>query len=238
MNDINGRQTANQWEDLRRQARHYENELDSKLLSFSKLVSKDIYRDDDEESDTTPLMTDSKDNFERLNTEIDALLRALNDVNTQMSQYCERVQNASATIYTLQRHREILSDYSNEFNKTRNNIEAKLNRELLLGPHKKDTGFRTTTNKKNDLLLKENQHIRSSEIMIDEQINVAVRTRDHLINQRNTFKSFQTQMTTLANKFPIINSLVHRINVKKRKDSIILGIVIAVCMTFLILYIF
>ncbi|CAG2162821.1 unnamed protein product [Oppiella nova] len=216
------RQSTQQWEELRREARHYENELDSKLLSFSKLVSKDITRDD-ESSESVPLMDDSRDGFERLNCEIDSLLRALTDVNNQMSQYCERIQNASATIYTLQRHREILHDYSNEFNKTRNNIEAKLNRELLLGPHKKDTGFRTTTNKKNDSLLKESQHIRSSEIMIDEQINVAINTRQHLINQRNTFKSIQTHMTTLA---------MHRINIKKKKDSIILGIVIAISINY------
>jgi len=58
-----------------------------------------------------------------------------------MSQYCQQMQNASAAMYTLQRHREILHDYTNEYNKTRNNIEAQLNREQLLGPVKKDTGY-------------------------------------------------------------------------------------------------
>ncbi|CAG2116527.1 unnamed protein product [Medioppia subpectinata] len=205
------KQSTNQWEELRRQARHYENELDSKLLSFSQFVSKDITRDDG--SETVPLISESRDGFEGLKGEIEGLVMALTDVNNQMSQYCERVQNASATIYTLQRHREILHDYTNEFHKTRLNIEAKLNRELLLGPHKKDTGFRTTTNKKNDLLLKESQHIRSSEIMIDEQINVAVRTREHLINQRNAFKTIQTHMTTMASMSAINcysnHSLIH-----------------------------
>lgn len=86
-------------------------------------------------------MDASRDGFERLNSEIDSLLRALTEVNNQMSEYCQRVQNASATIYTLQRHREILQDYTNEFHKTRNNIESQLNRELLLGPHKKETGY-------------------------------------------------------------------------------------------------
>jgi len=233
------RQSTNQWEELRRQARQYENELDSKLLTFSKLVSRDITRDDESESDTSPLIGASRDTFERTNSEIDSLLSSLTDINNQMSQYCQQMQNASAAMYTLQRHREILHDYTNEYNKTRNNIEAQLNREQLLGPVKKDTGgFRSTTNKKNDLYMKENEHIRNSEILVDEQINVAIRTRDHLLNQRNAFKAIQTQMTTLANRFPMINSLVHRINIKRRKDSIILGVVIAICMTFLILYIF
>lgn len=126
--------------ELRRRARQYENELDAKLLSFSKLVSKDISRED-VSGETAPLIDTSRDSFQRITDEIDGLLSALTEVNNQMSQYCERLQNASATIYTLQRHREILHDYSNEFHKTRNNIEAQINREMLLGPHKKDTGY-------------------------------------------------------------------------------------------------
>lgn len=34
--------------------------------------------------------------------------------------------------------------------------------------------------------------------MVDDQINIAIRTRETLSKQRNTFKAFQTQMTTLA----------------------------------------
>lgn len=57
-----------------------------------------------------------------------------------MSQYAQQMQNASAAMYTLQRHREILHDYTNEYHKTRNNIQAQLEREQLLGSVKKDTG--------------------------------------------------------------------------------------------------
>lgn len=37
--------------------------------------------------------------------------------------------------------------------------------------------------------------------MIDEQINIAMRTRDTLRGQRSAMKSIQTQLTTLASKF-------------------------------------
>ena len=41
-----------------------------------------------------------------------------------------------------------------------------------------------------------------------------------------------------TDRFPVINSLVQRINLRKRRDSIILGGVIAVCFILLILYAF
>lgn len=49
------------------------------------------------------------------------------------------MQNASAAMYTLQRHGEILHDYTNEFHKTKNNIQAQIEREQLIGNVKRDT---------------------------------------------------------------------------------------------------
>lgn len=37
--------------------------------------------------------------------------------------------------------------------------------------------------------------------MIDDQINIAIRTRDTLRQQRSTMKAIQTQLTTLASMF-------------------------------------
>ena len=37
----------------------------------------------------------------------------------------------------------------------------------------------------------------------------------------------RTKLNDIANRFPLINNLVQKINLKKRKDSVILGAVIA-----------
>lgn len=92
--------------------------------------------------------------------------------------------------------------------------------------------------------------------MIEEQITIAARTRETLINQRTAFKALQTQLTTLASKysytfrghrvntpyltdrFPMIGSVIHRINIRKRKDSIVLGSLIGFCTFLLLLYLF
>lgn len=45
-------------------------------------------------------------------------------------------------------------------------------------------------------------------------------------------------LDALLGRFPLVNSLVQRIQVKKKKDSLILGGVIAVCIILLLLFAF
>lgn len=45
---------------------------------------------------------------------------------------------SAALLHTMQRHREILQDYANEFRKTRSNITQHRQREDLLGDVRRD----------------------------------------------------------------------------------------------------
>lgn len=63
-------------------------------------------------------------------------------------------------------------------------------------------------------------------------------TRDHLMSQRQTFKRIQTRFNDISNRFPAVNSLVQRVNLRKRRDSIILGLVIGFCTFLMLLYTF
>uniref|UniRef100_A0A224YNV4 Golgi SNAP receptor complex member 1 n=1 Tax=Rhipicephalus zambeziensis TaxID=60191 RepID=A0A224YNV4_9ACAR len=180
--------------------------------------------------------------FETMTLEIEQLLSKLGEVNDQMSQVQTSSGGApSATVlHTLQRHRDILQDYVREFHKTRTNVQAHRERDLLLGSVRKDLDSyknSSSLNRRSEGYLKEHEHIKSSERMVHDQINIAIRTKDELLSQRNALKAIQTKMTTLANRFPMINSLVQRINLRKRRDSIILGLVIGTCTVLLLLYI-
>jgi Golgi SNAP receptor complex protein 1 len=231
---------GNNWEELRRQARQIENEIDAKLLSLSKRGAHELGPRDveEEKEDAVPLLGASNDDmFERITEDMEQLLARLSDINNKMSQYSEQLQQNPSAIYTLQRHRDILNDYTKEFRKAKTDISAQREREQLLRTtNKEDSQGFTGPNKRTEIYMKEQEHIRNSESLVDEQINVAIRTRESMMNQRNALKAIQTQMTTLANRFPMINSLIHRINIKRRKDSIIIGSVIGVCLFLLILY--
>ncbi|KAK9962181.1 hypothetical protein ABG768_007558 [Culter alburnus] len=242
---------SNYWEDLRKQARQLENELDLKLVSFSKLCtsyssSRDGRRGDSS-SDTTPLLCNSTQDrmFETMSVEIEQLLAKLTGVNDKMAEYTSTPGVTSlnaALMHTLQRHRDILQDYTHEFHKTKSNFMAIREREDLLGSVRKDIETYKSgsgvNNRRTELFLKEHEHLRNSDRLIDDTISIAMATKENMTSQRGFLKSIQSRVNTLANRFPAINNLIQRINLRKRRDSLILGGVIGICTILLLLYAF
>ncbi|XP_041097155.1 Golgi SNAP receptor complex member 1 isoform X1 [Polyodon spathula] len=243
--------SSNYWEDLRKQARQLENELDLKLVSFSKLCtsyssSREGSRDRNS-SDTTPLLNNSSQDrmFETMAVEIEQLLAKLTGVNDKMAEYTNTAGVTSlnaALMHTLQRHRDILQDYTHEFHKTKGNFLAIREREDLMGSVRKDIeSYKSgsgVNNRRTELFLKEHEHLRNSDRLIDDTISIAMATKENMTSQRGILKSIQSRVNTLANRFPAINSLIQRVNLRKRRDSLILGGVIGICTILLLLYAF
>ncbi|KAL0267017.1 UNVERIFIED_CONTAM: hypothetical protein PYX00_009402 [Menopon gallinae] len=225
--------------DLQKQARQLENEIDLKLVTFSKLGvgHASLHKN---ESDTEPLLGHDH-SFEATAAEIQHLLSKLSAVSENLADLSATSPPTAAVLHTIQRHKEILQDYTQEFNKTQANYRARKEREDLLRSVRSDIdNYKSSNglNRRMDLNLKENEHVRNSNRLIDEQIAIAMETRDHLSNQRIMFKRFQTRMNDLNNRFPFLNSLIQRIHVRKRRDSLILATVICLCIFLTIAYLF
>lgn len=222
------------WEDLRKQARHLENEIDAKLVAFSKLGVNAGSRHTN--ADEVPLL-DEEHVFENMASEIETSLSKLFSINEKMS---ELQPNGAAMLHTMQRHKEILKDYKLEFNKIRNNFAAKKDRDDLLGSVRKEIdNYKTASGlNRREMYLKENQHVHNSDRLVNEQISIAMETKDHLISQRQAFKRMQTRFNDISNRFPALNSLMQRINLRKRRDSVILGLIIGFCTFLMLLYAF
>nr|CAB3250386.1 Golgi SNAP receptor complex member 1-like [Phallusia mammillata] len=230
---------ANQWEDLRRQARRLENELDLKLVSFSKLGTSISHNT----SDTAPLLNSSSSDhmIETMAMEIEQLLAKLTGMNDRMSEHLESISSSNpAMMHTVQRHRDILQDYNHEFRKTRSNIHSNREREDLLGSVRRDIdAYKNSSgvnNRRTDLYMKEHEHLRNSDRLADEAIDIAMATRDNLGQQRALFKGITTRMNNLANRFPAINNLVQKIKLRKRRDSLIIAAVVAFCIILILIY--
>lgn len=155
----------------------------------------------------------------------------------------ELPSSGTAMIHTIQRHTEILQGYRQEFNKIRANHVTRIEREELL----RGSGISTSSLNSNtsntglsrrDMYLKESSHLHNSNSLINDQISIAMETKEHLSSQRHSLKRLQTRFNDISNRFPVISSLMSRINIRKRRDSIILGAVIAGCTILLILYAF
>lgn len=178
----------------------------------------------------------------------------LTDLNDRMTSLYQNVTPTApnhSLEHTIQRHSEILKDYSLDFKKIRSNIQARRDREELLGSVRKDIelvtlfiitayfirlilsnlqclqGFirvkstyrivfqRTRTYSEvssifyfNILIYFKQKYspinflrkikINSSDRLVDEQIRIAMKTKEDLLIQRSTLKAIQTKMTTLA----------------------------------------
>uniref|UniRef100_A0A1Y1N2T5 Golgi SNAP receptor complex member 1 n=1 Tax=Photinus pyralis TaxID=7054 RepID=A0A1Y1N2T5_PHOPY len=146
--------TALTYEDLRKQARLLENDIDLKLVAYSKLGAGINTPHHKHESDTVPLLS-GEDTFESMSMEIEQLLKKLTQVNERMT---EQPVSGAAMLHTLQRHRDILADMSRDFHKTNSQHEARREREDLLKTNKKDS-FRPEGINRRDQYLKENSHI-------------------------------------------------------------------------------
>ena len=176
---------AGNWEGLRKQARALENEIDMKLVSFSKLGTNYTSRSNNTDSDKQPLLGGAESGLESLERDLESLLSQLSAINDEMAGYAAGAGDArSAAIHhTLQRHSEILQvspltalsqsvsvvclqDYKQEFSKTSNNIASMLEREELLSSVQSDIShYRNEPesgkrNQKIDSLQRELEHTR------------------------------------------------------------------------------
>jgi len=98
------------------------------------------------ESDTAPLLSSGGSSgggdkmFESLSEEIEGLLKQLSKINDDMSEISSTTPGLAtpALVHTIQRHCDILQDYTQEFRKTQNNLRCRREREELLHGSKKD----------------------------------------------------------------------------------------------------
>lgn len=83
-------------------------------------------------------------------------------------------------------------------------------------------------------LLKESGHLTRSEQLLDEQFEIAIRTRESLKEQRSTIQSMRSQFNDITNRFTDINGLTKKIGLRKKRDTIIVGLVFAICLALFI----
>lgn len=221
--------SAAMWEELRKEARKLEGELDVKLAAYSKLGGGE---GGSGEGSSDALATSK-------GAEIETLLQRLSDVNDAMSSAVSGGGDARA--HTLARHRDILTEFTQEFRRVRNNVSAGREREALLGGRGVDSGGGSFTgvqigNGATGQLLRERASITSAGAQLEDVISSAQATVGALGAQRALFTDISGKIAATSAKFPAVNNLLAAIRRKKSKDTIILSAVIAGCTLFLLIY--
>ncbi|KAK9792759.1 hypothetical protein WJX73_009120 [Symbiochloris irregularis] len=218
---------AHLWDDLRREARRLESELDMRLAVFAKLCSgsEADFRRKGETGLAAEQMAQSKAE------EIEGLLDRLSDVNSSMSSQLTGANDSHA--HTVARHRDILAEFSQEARRLTSALGAARDRaDLVAGSSESAPLMHSGSN----LLLRERGNIQSANNALDAVLGQASAVGANLGEQRHLFENTGSKLMNVTAKFPMVNSIMNSIRRKKSKDTIILSAVVAVCTLFILVY--
>ena len=225
------------WDTLRQQARQLENEIDAKLLSFTKLTSNYLARD----QSTTYISLDSS-SFDTMSIEIEKLLEHLNDTNRRMSDTISSLHGLnSGANHTLQRHYEISQDYRRDFQRIRAKLQNFQTREEFLMNHSASNDrFSSGLNSRrhDQTVINETQRLIDTDASIDRLVNAASTVKHVLNNQGRHLRHISGKLIYLTERFPLLANIMHRIRSRKQKDALIIAFFIAFCLILLLIVIF
>jgi len=196
------------WEELRREARKLEGDLDVKLSSYARLAARSSSAASGAASPTA-----DRSSWKSMEFEIQSLLGKLQDVNDAMSRCAASTAPTTSVSQKLARHRDILHEFTQEFRRTRGNLSSMREHADLLSSVREDITESKGTGGMSPRvhLLRERASIHGSINQIDEVIGQAQSTRVALSNQRTLFGDVQGKVKQLGEKFPIIRGLLGNI---------------------------
>eukprot|EP00878_Enallax_costatus_P006982 GHUV01007316.1.p1 GENE.GHUV01007316.1~~GHUV01007316.1.p1 ORF type:complete len:234 (+),score=40.82 GHUV01007316.1:288-989(+) len=220
------------WEDLRKQARKHEGELDVKLAAYGKLCSSFDGGRGRGSGSTADQIAKQKAR------EIEALLQLLADINHDMSGVIAGV--ADSRSHTLARHRDILQDLTQEFRRLDLQLDAARERATLLAGAESLPllGVQIHGQSAAGQLLRERATIGTSTHYVDDMLAQAQSVSRSLLEQRRMFSSVQDKLRMIGERFPAINGLLSAIRRRKSKDTLVLSGIIASCVVLTFVYLF
>ncbi|KAI8070404.1 hypothetical protein BC940DRAFT_296004 [Gongronella butleri] len=219
------------WDELRRQARQLENELELKLSTLAKLGASSLRQPASPHNDTT--------NKAGQELEIEQLLHNLDDTISQMGQVLDR-PSATPTnpsmLHMLERHKNILYDYTKEFRKVKSNMKAARDRMNLMNQVEDEIRTFNAGDQTSDYYLSERGRIEQSHRMTDMILDQAYATRQDISRQGRTIQGFNHRLRGAMSQIPSINNLIHRINSRRKRDTLIMAGVVSTCIILILLY--
>ncbi|KAF8951602.1 hypothetical protein CPC16_009026 [Podila verticillata] len=217
------------WDSLRKEARQVESEIETKLTSLSKFA---VRSNTSSQGAGVGSSNAGLDNGDELEVNIEALLEKLSTVVDAMSGLLDTPgQNVSSSVmHGLQRHRDILHDYTKEYRKTRQNVRAARDHAQLLSSVQGEIdSYKNGNMSASDYMLSERAKIDGSHLLADSALEQAYATKDDLDRQRTTLQSVNSRINNVANQLPGVGQLIGKIQSRKSRDNVILSCVIGSC---------
>ena len=87
-----------------------------------------------------------------------------------------------------------------------------------------------------DSILRERGSLAQSNNVADDLLASAAGAREEMDAQRKITGGMGSKMASLADRFPVIGTIINKISRRKQRDMVIIAAVIGVCVTFTIIY--
>ncbi|KAF5097806.1 hypothetical protein DV451_003686 [Geotrichum candidum] len=146
-------------------------------------------------------------------------------------------------LYQVQRHREVLAEHRNEFNRIRSNLQHDRNHLNLLSSVREDiTQHQQQQQQAREgrdadyYLMNERNRIDNSNSMADSLLAQAYETRDEFVRQRTTLSGVQRRLVGTLSNIPGINTIIAKVNTRKKRDSLILASLITFCVLLILFF--
>ncbi|EEQ90338.1 hypothetical protein RJZ56_004630 [Blastomyces dermatitidis] len=217
--------TGTGWAQLRQQARSLETQTETLFHTYAQYASLSQLPMTPSE-DEIKAESQIHDILERRDALIAQLARLLDSESTLTSSALK--QN------NLSRHREILRDHRHELKRLNSAIAETRDRANLLSNVRSDINAYRSSNQNNnnaeaEYMLEERGHLESSHNMMDSVLSQAYAVNENFGLQRESLARINRRIVGAASQVPGMNSLIHKIGAKRRRDGIILGVFIGIC---------
>ncbi|KAI9357529.1 Golgi SNAP receptor complex member 1-like protein [Pilaira anomala] len=210
------------WEQLRKEARSLESEIESKLATLSKVGQSNGLDDVGQESET------------------EELLKKLQLVITGMGDFIDKPSSTPTNpsmIHLLSRHKDILYDYTKEFRRVKGSIKAARDKANLMNQVQDEIRSFNSGNRDNaDYYLSERNRVESSHRMTDMILEQAYATRQDVSRQGRIMHGVNQRVGGVVSRIPGINNIISRINTRRKRDTLIMAGVVSTCSILIILY--
>ncbi|KAL8676552.1 MAG: hypothetical protein Q9186_006947 [Xanthomendoza sp. 1 TL-2023] len=216
--------TGNGWAQLRQQTRSLEAQTDTLFHTYSRFASA---------SNTPPKPTEEET---RTESQIQELLEKRESLITQLTNLLTTDPSLTSSALkqnNLSLHRSTLHEHTLTLTRLRSSITQSRQRANLLSTVRSDISSYRSANPETaeaDYMLDERSRIDRSHNVADGVLSQAYAVNEQFGVQREMLGNVQRRIVGAAGKVPGINSLIGRIGAKRRRDGVIMGGFIAVCM--------
>jgi len=216
--------SSGSWAQLRQQARSLESQTENLFHTYSTFTASPSPKPSNEESVTEASLSDILSQREAVVSSLSRLLDSESAVNS-----------SAAKLQNLTLHRSTLADHRREFSRLKSAISESRNRANLLHSVRDDINAYRSASRMEDgrseaeYMLDERTRIDHSNNIADSVLGQAYAINADFAEQRTRLVNLNRRAMYAASQIPGVNTIISKINTRKRRDSVIIASLVAFC---------